>query len=87
MATVQNRNTVSAKSRVLRFLAEGNTLTARQARSKFRVANLRATMSSIRHQVERYGNWRIVTDTNDRGETVYSMKRVLLVDPQYEYEI
>jgi hypothetical protein len=51
----------------------GKSLTATQAQSKFGVKNLRAMISSIREEFEKYGNWEVNTTQNSRGETVYSM--------------
>lgn len=78
-----NTSTLSKKRRLLDHLAANNTITAAQASRRFGVANIRATMSDIRQQVEAYGNWRIVTGTNERGETVYAMRRVVLVEPTF----
>ena len=73
--------TQSKKSQVIEFLHSGRGLTASQARKMFGIANFRATISSIKEQVERYGNWRIVTSDSREGETRYSLKRVRLVGP------
>ena len=75
-----NRNNTK-KARVMDFLATGKSLTAAQARSRFGVSNFRATISDIKHTVEKYGNWRIVTSENTKGATTYSMMRVMLVSP------
>ena len=64
---------ISKTRQVIICLSSGKTLTAAQAQSKFGVRNLRAMISAIREQVEAFGNWQIVTETNSRGETVYSM--------------
>lgn len=82
-ASRSSTSTISKKRRLLNHLAENNTITAAQASRRFGVANLRATMSDIRQQVEAYGNWRIVTGSNGRGETVYAMRRVVLVEPTF----
>jgi hypothetical protein len=58
---------------VINYLASGKTLNANQADSKFGVKNLRAMISSIRERVETHGNWIVESNTNSRGETVYSM--------------
>ena len=75
-----NRNNTK-KARVMHFLASGKSLTAAQARSRFGVSNFRATISDIKHTVEKYGNWRITTSENSKGATTYSMMRVMLVSP------
>lgn len=65
--------TLSKTRQVINHLRSGKTLTSTQAESKFGVKNLRAMVSSIREQFERYGNWEVTTVQNSRGETVYSM--------------
>lgn len=70
------------KSSVINYLSSGRSLTAKAARRMFGVRNLRATISDVREQVERYGNWRIVRDENRYGTTRYSMKRINLDNPK-----
>lgn len=65
--------TLSKTRQVINHLRSGKTLTSTQAETKFGVKNLRAMVSSIREQFERYGNWEVTTVQNSRGETVYSM--------------
>ena len=65
--------TTSKKRRVMDYLASGRTLTAGQAESRFGVANMRATISNIKGQVEAYGNWQIVTSDSPSGLTTYGM--------------
>jgi len=72
---------ITKKDRVLNYLHSGRGLTSAQARQLFDVKNFRATISSIKETVERYGNWRIVSHTTREGTTRYSMKRVRLVGP------
>ena len=64
---------ISNRRLVLNYLASGKTLTATQAANKFGVKNFRAMISSIRSQVEAFGNWE-VTQTVRNGETVYGME-------------
>ena len=71
MVHVSNEGT--KKRRVLDFLAAGNTLTAGQAKSRFNVGNMRATISDIKSQVEAFGNWEIVSEETATGKTRYSM--------------
>ena len=59
-------NTISKTRKVINYLANGKTITASEARARFGVKNLRATMSSIRELVEKFGNWEIVTDSSGR---------------------
>jgi len=61
------------KQRVMNHLARGHDLTAKQAYSRFGVANLRACISNIKTQVEAYGNWEVTTRTLDNGATCYGM--------------
>ena len=61
------------KQRVMNHLARGNDLTPKQAFGRFGVANLRATMSNIKSQVEAYGNWKVTTRTLDNGTICYAM--------------
>jgi hypothetical protein len=65
--------------RIMAYLSNGFTINQAAALKMFGCKNLRAAMSVIRAKVERYGNWRILV--NDEG-TEYSMKRVVLIDPQ-----
>lgn len=65
--------------RILAFLSNGYNINQAAASRMFGCKNLSAAMSVIRAKVERFGNWRIVT--NDEG-TEYSLKGVVLVDPQ-----
>tara|TARA_R100000458_G_C8130160_1_gene145523 strand:- start:109 stop:390 length:282 start_codon:yes stop_codon:yes gene_type:complete len=65
--------TYTKKQRVMNHLARGNDITPKQAFSRFGVKNLRATMSNIKEQVERYGNWEVSSRTLDNGSTCYSM--------------
>ena len=65
--------TLSKTRQVINHLRSGKTLTSTQAESKFGVRNLRAMVSTIREQFERYGNWEVTTTQNNRGETVYRM--------------
>ena len=67
-------NTVSKKRRVMDFLAKCGTLTPSQARSRFGVGNMRATISNIKSQVEQYGNWSVYTDETPSGKTSYGME-------------
>ena len=72
MATITKPRLTKTR-RVINHLRSGKTLTAAQAQSKFGVQNLRAMISSIREDFEAFGNWIFVTNTNSKGNTVYSM--------------
>jgi hypothetical protein len=75
-------NSVQSKKRsVINYLASGRSLTQERAYRLFGVRNLRATISDVREQVEKYGNWRIVRGESRAGDSTYSMKRIQLVDP------
>jgi len=67
-------NTVSKKRRVMDYLSKGNTLTASQAKSRFGVGNMRATISNIKSQVEAYGNWEVTSEDTPSGKTSYGME-------------
>ena len=73
--------TITKKKSVINYLASGRSLNQDRAMDLFGVRNLRATISDVKEQVERYGNWRIVRGESRDGSTRYSMKRVQLVDP------
>ncbi len=66
-------NTLSKTRKVINFLSSGKSLTAAQARARFGVQNLRATISNIRETVEEFGNWEVVSSKNASGNTSYSM--------------
>ena len=72
--SLQMSNTISKKRRVMDYLASGKTLTANEARSRFGVGNMRATISNIKSQVEAYGNWSVSTCPSPTGKTRYGMK-------------
>ena len=61
------------KARLMNHLAKGNDITPKQAFSRYGVKNLRATMSNIKSQVEKYNNWEVTTRTLDNGATCYGM--------------
>jgi|TARA_B110000211_G_scaffold234225_1_gene302968 hypothetical protein len=63
----------SKTRKIVDYLAEGRTLTAAQARARFGIANLSATMSTIRKTVEAFGNWEVTTDVARNGATKYGI--------------
>ena len=67
-------NTMTKKRRVINYLAAGKGLTEAEARSRFGVANLRATISDIRDMVEAHGNWEITSEPTTTGKTRYFME-------------
>ena len=67
-------NTMTKKRRVINYLATGKGLPEAEARSRFGVGNLRATISNIRDMVEAYGNWSITTEETPTGKTRYFME-------------
>ena len=66
--------TMTKKRRVINYLASGKGLTEGEARSRFGVANLRATISDIRDMVEAHGNWEITSEPTPSGKTRYFME-------------
>ena len=66
-------NTISKTRKVINYLANGKTITASEARARFGVKNLRATISNIRELVERHDNGQVETDISATGKTRYSM--------------
>ena len=81
MNTTFTNGTGSKKRRALDYLMAGKGLTSNEARSRFGIKNFRATVSDIKDQVERYGNWRIVTEETSNGTNRYFLRRVLLACP------
>ena len=71
--------TMTKKRRVINYLASGKGLTEGEARSRFGVANLRATISDIRDMVEAHGNWEITSSPTSTGKTVTSWKTLIPV--------
>ncbi len=67
-------NTMTKKRRVINYLSSGKGLTEAEARSRFGVSNLRATISDIRSLVEAYGNWMITSEETSSGKTRYYME-------------
>jgi hypothetical protein len=67
-------STLTKKQRVINHLAKGNFLTSGQASSRFGVGNMRATISSVKEQVERYGNWSVTSSETPGGKTSYGME-------------
>ena len=65
---------MTKKRRVINYLASGKGLTEGEARSRFGVANLRATISDIRDMVEAHGNWEITSESTPSGKTRYFME-------------
>ena len=65
IVSMSNSN-LSKQRQVINHLYRGWGIDAREARLKYDVKNLRATMSSIRERVEKFGNWEIVTDSSGR---------------------
>ena len=66
--------TMTKKRRVINYLASGKGLTPAEAKSRFGVSNLRATISDIRDTVEAYGNWEITSESTSTGKTRYFME-------------
>ena len=67
-------NTLSKKRRVINYLSSGKGLTPAEAKSRFGVGNLRATISDIRSMVESFGNWEFTSEPTTNGKTRYFME-------------
>ena len=74
---------MTMKRKILNYLMTGKGLTSNEASARFNCGNFRATISSIKDQVEAYGNWRVVTEEASNGKNRYFLKAVTLVDPSY----
>ena len=79
-------NTMTKKRRVINYLATGKGLTEAEARSRFGVGNLRATISNIREMVEAYGNWAVTTEETPTGKTRYYMEDTHPGERSYGYD-
>ena len=72
--SIMATSTISKKRKVINYLSSGNGLTANEAKARFGVSNLRATISNIRSVVEAFGNWEIVSEpTSTTGKSRYFM--------------
>jgi len=79
-------NTMTKKRRVINYLASGKGLTEAEARSRFGVGNLRATISNIRDMVEAYGNWEITLQETPGGKSRYYMEDTHPGDRTYGFD-
>jgi hypothetical protein len=77
---------MTKKRRVINYLASGKGLTEGEARSRFGVANLRATISDIRDMVEAHGNWEITSEPTSTGKTRYFMEDTHPGDRSYGFD-
>lgn len=69
--------TITKQNKVITYLSKrGRSLTAAEARARFGVQNLRATISDIRNIVEEFGNWSVKTRVSATGLTQYFMKDI-----------
>lgn len=76
------QNRITKQRKVINHLTAGKSLTPTQARTKFGIKNLRATISSIRDLVEQYGNWEVVNeDGSYRMFDTHSGKRTYQFTP------
>jgi len=66
-------STLTKKRKVINYLANGNGITANEAKSRFGVGNLRATISDIKSLVESFGNWQVSSVETATGLTRYFM--------------
>ena len=76
---------MTKKRRVINYLASGKGLTEAEARSRFGVGNLRATISDIRDMVEAHGNWEITSESTPSGKTRYFMEDTHPGERTYAY--
>ena len=69
--------TLPKRRRLINYLSNGggvnNGITANEAKAMFGIANLRATISDVKSQVESFGNWEIVSEETATGKTRYFM--------------
>ena len=79
-------STMTKKRRVINYLASGKGLTEAEARSRFGVGNLRATISNIRDMVEAYGNWEITLQETPSGKSRYYMEDTHPGDRTYGFD-
>jgi len=77
---------MTKKRRVINYLASGKGLTEAEARSRFGVGNLRATISTIRDMVEAYGNWEITLQETPSGKSRYFMEDTHPGERSYGYD-
>ena len=70
-------NNLSKKRRLINYLYSGGGknkgITTNEARAKFGIANLRATISDVKSMVEAFGNWEIVSEETKNGASRYFM--------------
>jgi hypothetical protein len=83
MTIATSTRPMTMKRKILNYLMTGKGLTSNEASARFNCGNFRATISSIKDQVEAYGNWRVVTEEASNGKNRYFLKAVTLVDPSY----
>jgi len=79
-------NTLTKRRRVMNYLANGKGLTANEAKARFGVGNLRATISDIKSQVEAFGNWEITSESTASGMTRYFMEDTHPGDRSFGYD-
>ena len=65
-------NTLTKKRRVINYLTAGKGLTSNEAR----VGIMRAMMSDIRSEFEKYGNWEVVTEETSTGMSRYFLEDI-----------
>jgi hypothetical protein len=78
--------TMSKKRKVINYLTSGKGLTENEARSRFGVGNFRATMSNIRHEFEKYGNWKVTTEETTTGKSRYYLDDIHPGTRMYGYD-
>ena len=64
----------SKNRKVVDYVANGGSLTAAEARSRFGVQNFRSQISHIKETVEAYGNWEVTSEPTVTSTARYSRK-------------
>ena len=81
--------TLSKKRRLINYLYDGagvnNGITAKEAKAKFGISNLRATISDVKQRLEAYGNWEIIAEETANGSTRYFMEDTHPGDRMYDF--
>ena len=62
------------KRRVINYLTAGSDYPT--SRPQFGVGNMRALMSDIRSEFEKYGNWEVVTEETSTGTSRYFLEDI-----------
>lgn len=66
--------TTTQAEKVLTYLSKGNTLTSKQARSRFKIQNLRARISELRQEGYNIGSMPVVYRDTGYGGVAYILE-------------